>query len=215
MLTGFNTDIEFNGKVYHVQTEDRGGSEDPIFESLVYVKGHILESHRSRYGNLVSKGYGDEKLAQVLEAQHKRVIRYIRNGRYDPETIRPFGEGIISDRSFDEVVLDFVHEQAKGEKPVLEVEQPEGELVAGWTGSLKVSLRSDELSRSLGGCRVLIELVSDSPKPLRTLFDGETDRMGSVLAEVAVPDVKAKSRVRVWAETSLGDVEEILPVKKG
>ena len=107
MLTGYNTDVKFADKTYHVQTEDREG-DDPIFESLVYVQGQILDAYRTRYANLVEKGFDQEALASVLEAQHNRVMRWIKNGRYDPEFVRPFGEGIISERSFDEVVLGFL-----------------------------------------------------------------------------------------------------------
>ena len=41
MITGFNTDIKHNEKVYHVQTEDKGVG-NPYIESLVYVGGEIL-----------------------------------------------------------------------------------------------------------------------------------------------------------------------------
>jgi len=43
VITGFNTDIKHNEKVYHVQTEDKG-LQNPYIESLVYVGGEILDS---------------------------------------------------------------------------------------------------------------------------------------------------------------------------
>jgi len=43
MITGFNQDVTFKNKVYHVQTEDRGKS-NPVIESLIYVGGEILAS---------------------------------------------------------------------------------------------------------------------------------------------------------------------------
>ena len=40
MITGFNTDIRHNDKVYHIQTEDKG-LQNPYIESLVYVGGAV------------------------------------------------------------------------------------------------------------------------------------------------------------------------------
>ena len=46
MITGFNTDIKHNDKVYHIQTEDKG-LQNPYIESLVYVGGEILASKKT------------------------------------------------------------------------------------------------------------------------------------------------------------------------
>jgi len=48
VITGYNTDVEHDGVVYHVQTEDKG-LETPFILSLVYSGGAILASKRSRY----------------------------------------------------------------------------------------------------------------------------------------------------------------------
>ena len=48
VITGFNTDIKHNEKVYHVQTEDKGVG-NPYIESLVYVGGEILASKKTSY----------------------------------------------------------------------------------------------------------------------------------------------------------------------
>ena len=47
MISGFNTDVEFGGVVYHVQTEDKG-LKSRLFVSLVYDHGTILASKRTR-----------------------------------------------------------------------------------------------------------------------------------------------------------------------
>jgi hypothetical protein len=48
VITGFNTDIKHNEKVYHIQTEDKG-LQNPYIESLVYVGGEILASKKTSY----------------------------------------------------------------------------------------------------------------------------------------------------------------------
>lgn len=82
MITGFNTDIEHDGIVYHVQTEDKG-LDSPIILSLVYVGGTILASKRSPYADLIQNGLSDEVLAERLKRQHKLICAAIKSGRID------------------------------------------------------------------------------------------------------------------------------------
>ena len=80
MITGFNTDIEHDGVVYHVQTEDKG-LDSPIILSLVYVGGTILASKRSPYADLIEQGFSDEALAERLKRQHRLICAAINSGR--------------------------------------------------------------------------------------------------------------------------------------
>jgi len=80
VITGFNTDIEHDGVVYHVQTEDKG-LDSPIILSLVYVGGTILASKRSPYADLIEQGFSDEVLAERLKRQHKLICAAINSGR--------------------------------------------------------------------------------------------------------------------------------------
>ena len=82
MITGFNTDIEHDGVVYHVQTEDKG-LDSPIILSLVYVGGTILASKRSPYKDLIATGFSDEVLAERLKRQHRLICAAINSGRID------------------------------------------------------------------------------------------------------------------------------------
>lgn len=80
MITGFNTDIEHDGVIYHVQTEDKG-LDTPIILSLVYTGGTILASKRSPYEDLIAEGFSDEALAERLKRQHKLICAAIHSGR--------------------------------------------------------------------------------------------------------------------------------------
>ena len=82
MITGFNTDIEHDGVIYHVQTEDKG-LDSPIILSLVYVGGTILASKRSPYKDLIAEGFSDEALAERLKRQHRLICAAINSGRID------------------------------------------------------------------------------------------------------------------------------------
>lgn len=80
MITGFNTDIEHDGVIYHVQTEDKG-LDSPIILSLVYAGGTILASKRSPYEDLIAEGFSDELLAERLKRQHRLICAAIHSGR--------------------------------------------------------------------------------------------------------------------------------------
>lgn len=82
MITGFNTDIEHDGVIYHVQTEDKG-VETPLILSLVYNRGTILASKRSPYNDLVQSGFDEQVLADRLQKQHKLICAAVRAGRIE------------------------------------------------------------------------------------------------------------------------------------
>lgn len=82
MITGFNTDVEHDGTVYHVQTEDKG-LETPFILSLVYVGGAILASKRSPYTDLVASGFDQSILGERVQRQHKLICAAVSAGRID------------------------------------------------------------------------------------------------------------------------------------
>lgn len=82
MITGFNTDVEHDGVVYHVQTEDKGLNA-PLILSLVYAGGAILASKRAPYDDLIRKGFNERALSERLQRQHKLICAAIRAGRIE------------------------------------------------------------------------------------------------------------------------------------
>ena len=82
MITGFNTDIPFDGVTYHVQTEDKG-LDTPLILSLVYVGGRIIASKRTPYADLISKGFDEGALTERLQRQHKLICAAIKQGRVE------------------------------------------------------------------------------------------------------------------------------------
>src|SRR6185436_11981342 len=121
MITGFNTDVQYEGRVFHVQTEDRG-LDNPVVESLVYTGGEIITSRRTAYADLArSSDYSEGEVARRMESQHQALIREILSGRFDPEGPKPFGYNIITNRALDEVVLDFLSREVGLEQIRLEM----------------------------------------------------------------------------------------------
>jgi hypothetical protein len=103
VITGFNTDIEHDGVVYHVQTEDKG-LESPLILSLVYVGGAILAAKRSRYEDLIEAGgFTEEVLSKRLKRQHQLICAAINAGRI--EDLKRMGSARHLDGSTDEPVV--------------------------------------------------------------------------------------------------------------
>jgi len=125
LITGFNTDVDFNGCAYHVQTEDRG-MDHPIIESLVYTGGEIVASRKNPYADLVaSGGYSEDALMRRMEAQHRELMREISDGKFaGDEVLKPFGHAIVTNRSFDEVVALFLTGQLEAGEINLDPEPP-------------------------------------------------------------------------------------------
>ncbi|HKP68320.1 MAG TPA: hypothetical protein VJV05_03485 [Pyrinomonadaceae bacterium] len=82
MITGYNTDIEFDGVTYHVQTEDKG-LQRPVILSLVYDRGTILASKRLPYDDLLQGELDEDALAARLQRQHRLFCAAIQAGRIE------------------------------------------------------------------------------------------------------------------------------------
>jgi acetyl-CoA acetyltransferase len=82
MITGFNTDVDYNNKTYHVQTEDKG-MDNPYIESLVYRGGGIIFSKRTSYASKLAAGISEKEIRALLENQHKTIIAAIRKGKFE------------------------------------------------------------------------------------------------------------------------------------
>jgi len=126
MLTGFNTDFKYKGVVYHVQTEDNG-KNNPVIVTLLYRGGAILASKKTSYADILTYDKLDGVVKELMENQHKQIIRDLVSGKFGkPEEVveepveeeevieaevveaGEFGSDMISDKSLDEVILDYL-----------------------------------------------------------------------------------------------------------
>jgi hypothetical protein len=82
MVMGFNTDIKYDGVVYHIQTEPR---KDAGIDTTVYTRGAVVYKLKSSCQDLLdSPDFSDDKLKRRLEDQHRLVIARIRGGEIKP-----------------------------------------------------------------------------------------------------------------------------------
>ncbi len=164
MITGINSDVVYEGAVYHVQTEDHGTS-NPLIESLVYVRGEILDSIRRTYDNLVNTA--PREIQHRLDIQHRTVIKAVLRGRYASPT------------SAD------TQPPEKAEKPELIISAID-EPCAGEDASIMVLLRAESSGRPFASVPLQILYFAGTDQPKR-IYTGNTDARGFHLAEFRIP----------------------------
>lgn len=79
---GYNSDIQYNGLSYHVQTEDWGPS-NPFVVSKVFCQGAVLRSFKTPYTNFLSKINKPEREAvrEALRRQHTKILDLLVAGK--------------------------------------------------------------------------------------------------------------------------------------
>ncbi|MEJ2683035.1 MAG: hypothetical protein P8Z71_01395 [Candidatus Sulfobium sp.] len=125
MLVGYNTNVPYKGRLYHVQTED-SGLNNPVITTLLYFKGTILAAKKVSYSHLAGDPSHREKVRELMRDQHKAMIKELIKGKHtgeeipDGETAPPAEEspppeekevslakGQIS-KSLDDILLDYI-----------------------------------------------------------------------------------------------------------
>lgn len=85
MLIGYNNDVEYRGKEFHIQTEDLG-KEMAKIESQIFHQGQILDTEVVEYDTLLDEDDEDrvnKKLKSLLSKTHKGLYKRLVAGRYD------------------------------------------------------------------------------------------------------------------------------------
>lgn len=75
MVTGLNTEIPYQGEVYHVQTED-GGAAHPVLTTHIFKGGAILFSKRAPYPTQAE----EELIRSLMKEQHKALLKALVTG---------------------------------------------------------------------------------------------------------------------------------------
>jgi hypothetical protein len=207
MITGFNTDVDHQGRVFHVQTEDKG-LDNPKVESLIYCGGEIIDSRQSSYAERAAGGdLQEEEILRLMEAQHQTMIREIYNGRYDEEAPKPFGHNIISDRSLDEVVLDFLRRSVRLDPIRLELIDQQI-LQEGTRPTVRMKVLEQGTDYPVPGAEVNVRLISTDGDP-RELFAAATDDDGFIEAAFEIPALPGADSALIVSAQAGGQSAEL------
>jgi len=120
MLIGYNTNISYKDKIYHIQTED-SGLKNPVIVTLLYSKGAILASKKTSYEHILDDPDFKEKVRRLMKAQHKIMIKELLAGKYtgedtaeevSEETVEQPGEETETKnqitKSLDDILLNYI-----------------------------------------------------------------------------------------------------------
>ena len=88
MLSGFNHNLKYKGRIFHIQTED-GGKDNPQILTHAFLGGVILDTVRQAYDDLLETQNWQETLRGRMKAQHLEEIRKLFSGAFDAQTETP------------------------------------------------------------------------------------------------------------------------------
>jgi hypothetical protein len=223
VITGFNTDIKHNDKVYHIQTEDKG-LQNPYIESLIYVGGEILASKKTSYAEQAKEGIVDEKyIGGLMEQQHRTMIAAIKRGRFDGsgdatktatgkmEPVQP--KPAADDRTLDQVILDYLASEAESEHLELSL-MSDCDFTAGASVEVRVAAKKSLSQSPIPAAAVEVRLVS-TVEPPRVIFKGKTAGDGTCMIRCEIPSFsEGTAAVIISAQSGIGSDEIKQLVKK-
>jgi hypothetical protein len=241
VITGFNTDIKHNEKVYHVQTEDKGVG-NPYIESLVYVGGEILASKKTSYAEQLKAGGIDEKwIGGLMEQQHRTMIAAIKRGRFDqPADVTKIGvpqpdasSGVVfadtpppaqtrsapmqadEEKTLDQVIIDYLASEAESEHLELSL-MNQTDFFAGAPLELRVAARKSLSQSPIPAAAIEVKVIS-TVEPPRVIFRGKTAADGTAMIRCNIPSFReGTAAVIISAQSPIGndEVKQLVKRKK-
>ncbi len=233
MITGFNTDIKHNEKVYHIQTEDKG-LQNPYIESLVYVGGEILASKKTSYAEQVKAGIDEKWIGSLMEQQHRTMIAAIKRGRFDhpadstkSAVPRPTIDAAIGgdaavaaaalgeEKTLDQVIIDYLASEAESEHLELAIINA-AEFYAGSAVELRVATKKSLSQNPIAAASIEVKVISTVEAP-RVVFRGKTAADGTAVIRCTIPPFReGTSAVIISAQSPIGndEVKQLVKRKK-
>ena len=86
MLIGYNNDVQYRGKTFHIQTEDRGAPAHQI-ETQIFHSGAILDtrivSYAEKVNEIADKETRNKSIKQLMQVTHRELYKNLFAGQYD------------------------------------------------------------------------------------------------------------------------------------
>lgn len=86
MLIGYNNDVQYRGKTFHIQTEDRGEPALQI-ETQIFHAGAILDtrivSYEEIFNNAENKSVRNRNIKTLMQTTHRELYRNLLSGEYN------------------------------------------------------------------------------------------------------------------------------------
>ena len=80
MQAGLNSDLQVNGRAFHVQTEDWGW-ENPFIVTKIFSQGAVVKSIKVTYKEvLATPFFNDRSIGEAIEKQHQEILDRLISG---------------------------------------------------------------------------------------------------------------------------------------
>jgi len=239
VITGFNTDIRHNEKVYHIQTEDKG-LQNPYIESLVYVGGEILASKKTSYAEQAQAGVDEKWIGGLMEQQHRTMIAAVKRGRLDhgaPEMNHhatvPASPDVVTqtleqeepeiatataaseEKTLDQVIIDYLASEAESEHLELSL-MNQVEFYSGSPVELRVATRRSLSQNPISAAAIEVKVIS-TVEPPRVIYRGKTTGDGTAIIRCTIPVFReGTAAVIISAHSPMGndEVKQLVKRKK-
>lgn len=86
-VVGFNHNVQYNGRVYHVQTEDSGLPHAHYITHL-FVGGNIVGSSKTSYADKAAEPDLARIVRSLMETQHKQMLKRLIAGEFNGQAER-------------------------------------------------------------------------------------------------------------------------------
>ncbi len=82
MVHGFNSDVDYNGSNFHIQTEDWGVT-NPFIVSRVYKNGAVMRSFKTAYSEIsINPLLADDRaIVSAVKYQHQKILDLLLSGQ--------------------------------------------------------------------------------------------------------------------------------------
>ena len=101
-VVGFNHNVKYGPRIYHVQTEDSGLPHAHYITHL-FVGGNIVASTKTSYADQVSGPNLAGSVRSLMEAQHKSMLKRLISGEFNEMAQRlsahHYDPGVLADGS--------------------------------------------------------------------------------------------------------------------
>jgi hypothetical protein len=235
VITGFNTDIKHNDKVYHIQTEDKG-LQNPYIESLVYVGGEILASKKTSYADQAKTGVDEKWIGGLMEQQHRTMIAAIKRGRFDqPADATKAGSTAVpgatvagdsvatpsiastinEEKTLDQVIIDYLASEAESEHLELALLNTV-DFYSGAPVEVRIAARKSLSQNPIAAAAIEVKVIS-TVEPPRVIFRGKTAADGTAVVRCNIPAFReGTAAVIISAQSPIGndEVKQLVKRKK-
>ncbi len=138
MIPGYNHNIKYQDRIYHVQTEDNGLNSSSIV-SHIFLGGNVLATKKVSYRDIATNENAPQIIREMMKELHKTMVKELVNGLYDHQLPHPAppapapavkvvdkktshppkppdfdaDKAVDSEKSLDEIILDYLSKESQ------------------------------------------------------------------------------------------------------